>query len=125
MAYQPLKLDPGSPPQVTKLIRLNVESYFRDVHTMLRLLLPDNDLLAGCNFAVTQILASVVGGVSATLYGEKGHKGRLFKEVLRKSYPWPLEVANTVKPGRGAEIIYTLFRNPLTHKLGLDPPNSL
>ena len=125
MAYQPLKLDPGSPPQVTKLIRLNVESYFRDVHTMLRLPLPDNDLLAGCNFAVTRILASVVGGVSATLYGEKGHKGRLFKEVLRKSYPWPLEVANTVKPGRGAEIIYTLFRNPLTHKLGLGPPNSL
>jgi len=90
---------------------------------MLRLPLPTDDLVAGCNFAITQVLTSVVSGASTTLYQQRGRKGRLFKEVLRNVYPWSLEIANGIKAGYCAEVVYTLFRNPLTHELGLDPKN--
>ncbi len=73
-----------------------------------------------------QVLLSLVSGVSTTLFkrdalSQTGNRGKLFKEVLQKHYPWDQEID---APGRrsGAEAaadLYDLFRNPLAHTLGV------
>jgi hypothetical protein len=59
-------LDPQTPPHVKHVIKLLEQSYFNEVRTMLRL--PQPDLPAACNFAIAQVLAAVVSGISVTLY---------------------------------------------------------
>jgi hypothetical protein len=120
MAYKPVVIDPKTPPRVKALLRSLEDHFFRDVHTMLRLPEPDHELVAGCNFAITQVLAAVVSGISVTLYRETGGSGKRFKALLMDFYPWSLEPGNTVTPQDGSEVIYSLIRNPLTHDLGLD-----
>ena len=120
MAYLALKLDSKTPPRVKALILSLENHYLSDVHTMLRLPQPDLGLVAGCNFAIAQVLAAVVSGVSVTLYGHGGGSGAQFRGVLKNFYPWSREPKKTVEPEEGAGIIYSLFRNPLTHDLGLD-----
>jgi hypothetical protein len=90
---------------------------------MLRL--PDFDLglLAGCNFAITQVLAAAVSGISVTLYRQNGGSGIRFKGLLKDYYPWAKEPGNMVLPEAGANVIYSVIRNPLTHDLGLDLEN--
>lgn len=87
---------------------------------MLRLPEPDCQIEAGCNFAVAQVLLSVVSGASVTLYEHSGHKGVRFKGVLEHYYPWAEEPVPTRDDREHARQIYSLFRNPLTHDLGLD-----
>ena len=87
---------------------------------MLRLPIPDEGLTAGCNFAIAQTLTSAIGGVSTTLHAHRGGSGQRFKDLLGTYYPWDLEPTQTVTPKQGAEVIYSLFRNPLVHNLGLD-----
>jgi hypothetical protein len=120
MAYRPLTLNPKVPARVRQLIHSLEDHFFRDVHTMLRLPEPDHQLTAGCNFAITQVLAAAVSGVSVTLYSHAGRSGVRFKGLLKDFYPWSLEPGNTVTPEAGADVIYSLIRNPLTHDLGLD-----
>jgi hypothetical protein len=123
MAYKLLTIDPQTPPRVKALIQSVENHFFRDVHTMLRLPMPEHELPAGCNFAITQVLAAAVSGISVTLYSDKGGAGARFKGLLRDFYPWSLEPGNAVKPDAGAEVIYHLIRNPLTHDLGFDLEN--
>jgi len=120
MAYIPLELDPRPGPRVSKLIRRLEDHYFRDVHAMLRLPAPTIDVTPGCNFAIAQVLASVVSGVSVTLYRHSGHKGARFKGLLVDYYPWSEEPQPPGDAREPASMIYALVRNPLTHDLGLD-----
>ena len=120
MAYQKLTLDPATPPTVRRLIEHLEGLFLRDVHCMLRLPVPNYRLTAGCNFAITQVLTAAIGGVSVTLYRHTGSKGQRFKGLLIDYYPWMLEPGNAVTPTDGAEVIYAVIRNPLTHDLGLD-----
>ena len=120
MAYRPLDLDPQVPVRVRRLIQSLEDHFFQDVHTMRRLPEPDHQLTAGCNFAITQVLAAAVSGVSVTLYSHAGGSGVRFKGLLKDFYPWSSEPGNTVTPDAGADAIYSLIRNPLTHDLGLD-----
>ncbi len=90
---------------------------------MLRLPEPDHQLIAGCNFAITQVLAAAVSGISVTLYSHTGGAGKRFKALLKDLYPWSQEPGNAVTPQAGADVIYSLIRNPLTHDLGLDLEN--
>jgi hypothetical protein len=76
--------------------------------------------MESCTFAITQVLAAAVSGLSVTLYSHTGQSGARFKALLKDFYPWSLEPGNAVTPEDGAEVIYSLFRNPLTHDLGLD-----
>jgi len=123
MAYRTLTLDPKTPARVKQLVHSLENHFFRDVHTMLRLPEPDSQLTAGCNFAITQVLAATVSGISVTLYSHTGGAGVRFKALLKDFYPWALEPRNAVTPEAGAETIYSLIRNPLTHDLGLDLQN--
>lgn len=123
MSYRPLKIASTTPKHVKSLIRSLENHYFIDVHTMLRLPLPAHDLTAGCNFAIAQVLAASVSGISVTLYSQKGGSGARFTDLLKGHYPWSLEPGIAVTPEGGAKVLYTLIRNPLTHDLGLDLQN--
>ncbi len=120
MPYRIVSVPAHVPPRVTALVRRLEDHYLRDVHCMLRLPIPDDGLTAGCNFAITQTLTSAIGGLSTTLYEHSGGSGRRFKDLLVAYYPWDLEPTQTVTPKQGAEVIYSVFRNPLVHNLGLD-----
>lgn len=120
MAYISLHLDPKPGPRVGGLIRRLEDHYFRDVHAMLRLPAPTIGVTAGCNFAIFQVLASVVSGVSVTLYEHSGGTGARFKGLLKNYYPWSEEPPPLSDPSHASEQIYSLFRNPLAHDLGLD-----
>jgi hypothetical protein len=120
MAYQPLVLNPSTPPQARTLIQHVEALSFNDIHSMLRLPLADYGITAGCNFAITHVLMSVIGGVSTTLYKQSGEVGTRFKGVLVDFFPWDLEPAGNLGRNDAAEAIYDVFRNPLTHDLGLD-----
>ena len=117
-----LSIDSATPPRVKSLIRALENLYLSDVHTMLKLPQPDHGLSAGCSFAIAQVLAAAISGISVTLYDiyKPGVAGLRFKSLLKDFFPWSLEPGNAIKPEEGAEIIYSLIRNPLTHALGLD-----
>lgn len=118
--YRPLNVAAATPPRVRRLITSLESHYFSDVHTMLRLPVPNYRLTAGCNFAIAQVLTGAIGGISVTLYSHTGSKGQCFKGLLVNHYPWKLEPGNVVTPEDGANTIYSVVRNPLTHDLGLD-----
>lgn len=120
MAYIPLLLEPEPGPRVGRLIRRLEDHYFRDVHAMFRLPAPAIEVTPGCNFAIAQVLASVVSGVSVTLYKHSGHKGARFKGLLVDYYPWLEEPQPPEDAFHYSTLIYALIRNPLTHDLGLD-----
>jgi len=120
MAYQALVLSVSTPPLVRRLIHRIETHSFADVHTMLRLPVPNYRLDAGCNFAIAQVLLTAVGGISATLYRQGATDGQRFKGLLRDHFPWGLESTQDVPASEAARIIYEVFRNPLTHDLGLD-----
>lgn len=73
MGYVRLQLSESTPVAVQHFIERTIEDlYFSDVHAMLRLPLPDKGIVAGQNFAITQVLMAVISGVSITLYDQKG-----------------------------------------------------
>ncbi|MCL5062845.1 MAG: hypothetical protein M0Z70_07790 [Nitrospiraceae bacterium] len=51
---------------------------------------------------------------------QTGHVGARFTGVLEDYYPWYLEPSGILPKKDAAEAIYNVFRNPLTHDLGLD-----
>jgi hypothetical protein len=120
MAYRSLKLDRATPPTVRRLIHRLETLSFSDVHTMLRLPVPNYRLNAGCNFAITHVLTTAIGGISTTLYRRGTTDGERFKGLLVDHYPWALEPHQGVQPREAARVIYEVIRNPLTHDLGLD-----
>jgi hypothetical protein len=54
---------------------------------MLQLPQPDHQLMTGCTFAITQVLAAAVSGLSVTLYSNTGQSGAQFKALLKDFYP--------------------------------------
>jgi hypothetical protein len=119
MAYKRLSLSVDTPQNVENFIRYGVEDlYFRDVHCMLRLPLVEYGLDAGCNFAATNFLLSLVGGVSTVFYDQKGLDDEKYRGVLHDHYPWDEE-----PQGLGVEsvtdVLYRTYRNPLAHSLAL------
>ena len=128
--YQPLLLPEGLDPDSAKLIRDQLEPQLTDVHAMLRLPIDgDPGLRGGCNLSVTQVLLSVISGVSVTVYDpsaltRRGGRGKLFREVLKKHYPWDEErhLPGARLDADAAAKLYDLFRNPLAHTLGVVDP---
>lgn len=120
MPYQPLQLATDTPAIVRSFIQKNVEDHcFKDLHTMLRLPQPSMGLGAGLNFAIAQSLLAAIGGISATLYASEGEPGELFIGLLRDHYPWNREPHPALNPEAAAGYLYNVFRNPLTHALGV------
>lgn len=122
MSYRQLSLDGNTPAVVERFVRQHLEIQFHDIHCMLRLPLPEQDIKAGCNFSVANSLLSLVSGLSAFLTANidtSGNSGSKFKEVLLNYYPWDLQPPVNSTKERSVNHLYEYFRNPLAHSLGL------
>jgi hypothetical protein len=130
MAYHRLSLPPGLPVDVQTIVRNRLEPHLIDVHSMLRLPIRDDPgLQGGCNFTIAQVLLSVIGGASVTLYEnaltDRGNRTRLFREILTNHYPWKEEsgIRGGLYGADAADKLYVLFRSPLAHSLGIIEPD--
>ena len=117
----------GVPSRVRQFIRAHVDVHLQDVHAMMRLPLPEQDISAACNFAISAVLLNVISGLSVTLYDPttQDHRGQLFVELAKDFYPWDREPSGAVVNARGAQLLYQCYRNPLAHHLGSDSPASI
>lgn len=124
MAYKSLVLDNSTPPFARKIILRVEERQFSFVHAMFGIRPKDDNLTVGYNFAIAQVLMSVIGGISATLYEPEWKRmdRERFTGVLKDYYPLDQEPKG-VQPENTATSIYEVFRNPLVHDLGLDIKN--
>ncbi len=110
-------------PEIVNFLKLRVDMLFEDIRTLLRL--PFDDLV-GCNFTTAAMLFNIIAGFSVCFYNasikairQKGDRGKRFKELLIKYYPWQNE---SISPKEGSELLYSQTRNPLANSLGLDVP---
>jgi hypothetical protein len=125
--YQPIAIHNALSDDARQLVCDQLDPQLADVHAMMRLPIDtDAGLSAGCNLAATQVLLSVVSGVSVTLFKkgmliERGVRGRLFKEAIEQHYPWDQEIEAPERSfgAEAAREMYDLFRNPLAHALGV------
>ena len=124
--YEPTIIATDTPRKVTTLVRRVYDLHLQDVHAMLRLPRPEANIAEGCNFAICAVLMNIIGGASVVLYEPPPNRqetGRKFKDVVSDFYPWDTEPATGVTaPDEGAEVLYTVFRNPIVHALGFQDP---
>ncbi len=102
MAYQQLDINPNTPVKVKHFARGHVDMLFHDVHCMMRLPIPAQDLGAGCNFAAATFLLDLISGISTALYSTAGGSGAHFKGVLKGYYPWEMEPPGGVDAQSGS-----------------------
>ena len=113
-------------PHVFTFVRDHLSMQFADVRSMLRLPLPEQGIIdgagyGGCNFAVATVLCNLVSGISVTAFrpsslnNNRIGSARVFRQLLENFYPWE-QGGNGIE---GAEALYSYFRNPLTHALGV------
>lgn len=119
MPYVPIEVPAGTPARVENLVRRLERQYLAEVHAMLRLPLPNYGLPHAAALPIAQVLLNAISGISGTLYPIKGKSGAQFKQLLESFYPWDLEPSGGPAPKAGAKLLYEIFRNPLTHNLGL------
>jgi hypothetical protein len=93
--------------------------FLGEIHCMFRLPIANYRLSTGCPFAIAHSLTGVISGVSTTLYAHGGESGKRFKGVLIEYYPFDLEPSHGASANDCADIIYSLYRNPLAHNFGL------
>ena len=100
----------------------HLDMQFRDIRGMMRLPLKDLGIDGGCNFAAALAMCNMINGISRVLYqpskkipkSSEGSEIR-FKQYLRDYFPW----GSGDKREGVVNIIYDVFRNPLTHSLGV------
>ena len=113
-------------PHVCTFVRCDLSMQFRDVRSMLRLPLPEQGITdsagyGSCNFAVATVLCNMVSGISVTVFrpsslsNNRIGSGKVFRQLLENFYPWE----QGDNGSEGAEALYSYFRNPLTHALGV------
>ena len=125
MPYQKLLVPSGTPSNLEKIVREQLDPLLTDVHAMLRLPIKgEHGLEAGCNLSAALVLLEVVGGVSVEVYDseldKRNQSGERFKRVLQYHFPWKCErkLPGAITDREAAEQLYKAFRNPLVHRLG-------
>lgn len=111
-------------PNLKRLLEAQVDMQFVDLRALFRL--PLSDIEGGCNFAASAVLFNIIAGSSVCFYepsvaalNDRRARGKRFKEVLEKFYPWGGE---PISKDLCVLILYDSARNPLTHSLGLEAP---
>lgn len=120
MSYVSLRLPEALPPTVLWFIRQAIEARFFVEARELILFFPLRREPAHFWHAPSQLLLSVISGVSVTLYDSRSHTRKAFVDMVANYYPWLLEPG--FKSGAecgAAEALYDRFRNPLVHALSL------
>lgn len=126
MSFIALRIAESTPAEISRLIEDQIRMQFNDVHTMLRLPIPESTLLAGCNFAAANSLLALISGLSALLtpnFDTTTISGTKFTGVMKNYYPWDIQPTegDTTPHGIDGTIdqLYRYFRNPLAHSLGI------
>ena len=126
MSFVALRIAVSTPSEVLSLINNQIRMQFEDVHTMLRLPMPEQTLSAGCNFAGGNSLLALISGLSALLtpnFVTSGNSAGKFKEAMKSYYPWDVQPTEGDTTPHGIEgtidHLYGQFRNPLAHSLGI------
>ena len=121
MPYVPVPCPSNLPPGVKAAVNRLEEQYFREVHVMLRLPIPNYRLDSTCTFSCAQALMALVGGISTMLYAHRDSKpGADLKDVLVDFYPWSQEPRLRVTPEEGAQIMYgTKVKSGVWNALGM------
>lgn len=105
-------------PAIVKILKDNVDMWFKDVKTMLKQPLCESD--GGCNFAAANFICDIISGISSVLYKpNKGIEKDRFEELMKNYYPWATEGRD---PEEGYRIIYKWMRHSITHRLGFFLP---
>ncbi len=129
MTFQRLAHGPCVPYRVMHIIN-KAEEYLEDVHTFLRLPLPNLGLSAGGNYSIALVLFGVIDGLSKTIHpieSQKNPNSRKkdpqFVTLLEDYYPWDLEPPkDSVTHRRACEDLYFCYRNELVHGLASSAP---
>jgi hypothetical protein len=118
VAYTPLALPVDLEPAVAGLVCAHVEPFFHDVRSMLRLPIPSEGLVAACNWTLTEILCSVISGVSRVFQAPSAKTGDLFGQIL-SYYPDESALPRALPTSDVQAELYETFRCNLAHSLGL------
>jgi hypothetical protein len=121
-------------PNVRSFLERHVSMQLGDVREMLRLPLPALNMTHACNFAAAGTLCGFISGISISIYQpvtttemkkrncimQKAWVGTgyAFKQLLKDFYPWG-SGQNRRNILSAAAAVYTYFRNPLAHALGV------
>jgi len=119
MAYRPIT-HAALPPQVGRLLWKLERHFLEPAHGLLRLPLPDENVVGEFNFTIANLLLSVIAGISTTLYESEGGNGERFQGALLRYYPFHLEPADAPARELIADTLWSVFRNALAHDLGFD-----
>jgi len=128
MSFISLQLGEHLPENVQKLIEWQIKMQFEDIHALLRLPLDDLNGIGGCNYVTANALLSLMSGFSVLttprLDTERNSRAE-FKNTMRKYFPWDMTQAITRNEQNGfIDDLYNLFRNSLTHSLGINKRGS-
>lgn len=104
-----------------------VDPFLDDIRLMLRLpygLTRSGYYIPSCEVPIVSSILSLVAGLSVCLYNfegriglaTKGDRGKRFKRVLYDYYPWNAE---SIDRTFAISQLWSNFRNPLEHSLGL------
>lgn len=118
MAYTPIPIPSNCPEEAAAIVRQAIDPRLSDVHSMLRMPLDQDGLSAGCNFAIADVLFGLIEGVAAVLHPGFGEEGQSFLACVELHYgiePVPTEFDSK----RIGETLWTMFRNPMQHCLGI------
>jgi len=121
--YVPLSIPASTPNHVARLLQRVERDFLNEIHCMFRLPIANYRLNTGCPFTIAHSLTGVISGVSTTLYSHGGESGKRFKGVLIDYFPFDLEPRHYPSAHVSADIIYSLYRNPLAHNFGLHLTN--
>ena len=120
MAYLPLNIAGRLPRHVASAVAKLERHYLQPAHALFRLPLPHYRINGEFQVAIAQLLMASIAGASTTLYSSTGSNGSRFRDILVDYYPFSLEPPGTVTGTDAARTLWTVFRNPLAHDLGLD-----
>lgn len=120
MAYVPLTLPDDLPTGVHRVIRGTTERFLEDIHWMLATAHPERGPKHQFQRPSAVALLAIVAGISRLPFKDDRQSGKRFKDCLNRFFPWDVDPPDGVSPIEAAEILYSVFRNPLVHQLGID-----
>jgi hypothetical protein len=116
MAYVPLPLPGHVPEPLMQFVTQTHERFLWEVHHLLAL----PGIKAGgprhqLQFTIAAMLLNVISAASQTLATADRRSGDSFKHAMRHYYPWETDQPTGVAPHGAPAIIYSVFRNPMSH----------